>query len=424
MPSVVGIGLVRHDWRPIFELCREIQAGFKSGVRYPSRAEQQRAWELFSELNARVRETSTREREALSHRSKDHLDNLLYQCRGITYSPITDVVFFFDKTTADEVRSWGSALREVIRTFGECKHEMTREHKQIMSERIQQIKESHALFWGHYKEAHERTREQRRKEFEARTAERARKQREWELRQKEREQKQKEFEARKADRERKQREWEARQREREQKQKEWEARKREREQKQREWEARKAEQQREWESRQREREQKKKEWEERRAESERRKAEWEERKRNRGGGGGGRRGGGSRGTGGGCFITTAVCRSVGLDDDCALLDAFRDFRDHWLAKQEVGPRLIERYYEIAPRIVHIIDTRPDATDQYKRLWTDHLATIYLLIEAGCREQALTHYSAMVAEVEASFLEGDSERNAPRVCQEEGASRSP
>jgi hypothetical protein len=53
----------------------------------------------------------------------------------------------------------------------------------------------------------------------------------------------------------------------------------------------------------------------------------------------------------GCFITTACCEVLGLDDDCFELRSLRRYRDEVLAKQPEGTAAIERYYAQAPVIL-------------------------------------------------------------------------
>ncbi len=53
----------------------------------------------------------------------------------------------------------------------------------------------------------------------------------------------------------------------------------------------------------------------------------------------------------GCFITTACCQVLGLDDDCFELRSLRYYRDEVLAKQKGGTQAIARYYASAPRIL-------------------------------------------------------------------------
>jgi hypothetical protein len=54
---------------------------------------------------------------------------------------------------------------------------------------------------------------------------------------------------------------------------------------------------------------------------------------------------------GACFITTATCEVLGLDDDCFELAALRRYRDQVLAKRPGGQADIARYYELAPLIL-------------------------------------------------------------------------
>ncbi|HLO22998.1 MAG TPA: CFI-box-CTERM domain-containing protein [Methyloceanibacter sp.] len=60
---------------------------------------------------------------------------------------------------------------------------------------------------------------------------------------------------------------------------------------------------------------------------------------------------------GGCFITTACCETLGLDDDCFELAALRRYRDQVLAKRPGGKADIARYYELAPLILARIPER-------------------------------------------------------------------
>jgi hypothetical protein len=54
---------------------------------------------------------------------------------------------------------------------------------------------------------------------------------------------------------------------------------------------------------------------------------------------------------GACFITTAACEVLGLDDDCFELTALRRYRDQVLAKRTGGEKEIARYYDLAPLIL-------------------------------------------------------------------------
>jgi predicted GTPase len=96
-----------------------------------------------------------------------------------------------------------------------------------------------------------------------------------------------------------------------------------------------------------------------------------------------------------CFITTATCKTLGKSDDCYELGAFRSFRDNWLVKQPDGQELVAEYYEIAPKIVSIIDKKPQKAGIYRSIWEDHLAKCLADIETGEYAECKKKYTAMV-----------------------------
>ena len=62
-----------------------------------------------------------------------------------------------------------------------------------------------------------------------------------------------------------------------------------------------------------------------------------------------------RGSGsGGCFLTTVCCEERGLPDDCYELTQMRRYRDEVLNQSDVGRKIVQFYYEEAPRIVEQI----------------------------------------------------------------------
>jgi hypothetical protein len=69
---------------------------------------------------------------------------------------------------------------------------------------------------------------------------------------------------------------------------------------------------------------------------------------------------------GGCFITTATCEVLGLDDDCFELAALRRYRDRVLALRPGGQADIARYYRLAPVILACM---PERTRRARLLFT-------------------------------------------------------
>ncbi len=71
---------------------------------------------------------------------------------------------------------------------------------------------------------------------------------------------------------------------------------------------------------------------------------------------------------GGCFISTAVCTSLGRPDDCEELVALRAFRDNHLLHSPVGSILVRDYYAFAPRVVGEISRRDDQRVIYSQIY--------------------------------------------------------
>lgn len=104
-----------------------------------------------------------------------------------------------------------------------------------------------------------------------------------------------------------------------------------------------------------------------------------------------------------CFITTAVCESLGKEDDCYELNAFRNFRDTWLTNAPGGERKIQEYYLYAPILVQKIDQRPDRTAIYEGIWQRWLRPCLKELEAGEPEVCAHTYEDMVLRLEQVFL---------------------
>lgn len=106
---------------------------------------------------------------------------------------------------------------------------------------------------------------------------------------------------------------------------------------------------------------------------------------------------------GGCFITTAVCGSLGKADDCAELTAFRNFRDNWLAYQPDGRELVDEYYRVAPEIVRAIDARADSAEIYRAIWAEYLSPCYELIRRGRYAACRRKYVEMMRALEVRVI---------------------
>lgn len=104
-----------------------------------------------------------------------------------------------------------------------------------------------------------------------------------------------------------------------------------------------------------------------------------------------------------CFITTAVCRSLGKPDDCAELTAFRAFRDGYLTACPDGPALIRAYYDLAPAVVTAIDVADDPKAVYPAIWSKYLCPCYEALGREAFGLCKDLYTAMVRDLCRKYL---------------------
>ena len=96
----------------------------------------------------------------------------------------------------------------------------------------------------------------------------------------------------------------------------------------------------------------------------------------------------------GCFITTACCETIGLDDDCFELRALRRYRDHVLVRRTGGAADVRMYYEIAP----VILARLPAQERKLRLsavYARHILPAALAARLGLNSLAYRLYWSML-----------------------------
>ena len=109
---------------------------------------------------------------------------------------------------------------------------------------------------------------------------------------------------------------------------------------------------------------------------------------------------------GGCYLTSACTAARGLPDDCHELQILRRFRDEWLKKQPDGILLIARYYEIAPKIVAVIDALEDKLDVYEGIYQELVLPCVKMIEEDNFQSALALYREYTLRLEEKYCEGE------------------
>lgn len=104
-----------------------------------------------------------------------------------------------------------------------------------------------------------------------------------------------------------------------------------------------------------------------------------------------------------CYITTAVCESRNLPDDCYELETLREYRDEYLMKTEAGKQLVEEYYDIAPALVMRIDMHSDSRTIYDGIYEDYLMPCISCIEDNQMEACRDRYVTMVHDLQERYL---------------------
>lgn len=104
-----------------------------------------------------------------------------------------------------------------------------------------------------------------------------------------------------------------------------------------------------------------------------------------------------------CYITTAVCTSLGKGTDCYELSVLKRYRDEQLETTKEGHELVEEYYNIAPTIVKRMEKQPDKERIYRELYEDYLLPCIHEIENQEYEACQDRYQEMVLELKRQYL---------------------
>ncbi len=104
-----------------------------------------------------------------------------------------------------------------------------------------------------------------------------------------------------------------------------------------------------------------------------------------------------------CYITTAVCDSLGREDDCYELTLLRSYRDGYLSSLEHGEEMIRSYYDLAPTIVKHIDAQKNAKEIYQSVYEAYIRPCIRLIENGENEKCARKYIQMVQDMKTRYF---------------------
>ena len=106
-----------------------------------------------------------------------------------------------------------------------------------------------------------------------------------------------------------------------------------------------------------------------------------------------------KGSGGGCYLTTACVNHKGLPDDCYELETLRHYRDTYLKTFDGGRKDVQDYYRVAPGMVAAINKRPDKDDILEHIYSDLVLPMVNLVENKKYAEAHYFYRDYVAKLE-------------------------
>ncbi len=104
-----------------------------------------------------------------------------------------------------------------------------------------------------------------------------------------------------------------------------------------------------------------------------------------------------------CYVTTAVCDSLGKGRDCYEINLLKNYRDSYLMETEEGSRLVNEYYDIAPTIVNRINKLEESQDIYKNIYDTYINPCIRLIENGDNEGTKELYVTMTRELQSKYF---------------------
>ncbi len=148
--SLLGAGRVvadifssRSRTKQLWDEAKEIQEGFNSRPRFPSRASREECWKRFQEARSALADASRGEREGRQNTSRQHRDHILSLIREARVHGNTGS----GRDGADYLRDAGRKLAHAGAYFKDHKHAMLGEDKKECSEAFQEVRDDHTARW-------------------------------------------------------------------------------------------------------------------------------------------------------------------------------------------------------------------------------------------------------------------------------------
>ena len=103
-----------------------------------------------------------------------------------------------------------------------------------------------------------------------------------------------------------------------------------------------------------------------------------------------------------CFLTSACVEYLGKPDDCEELTSLRSFRDGYMKSIKGGEELVKEYYEVAPKIVEVIEKSEKKNEYYSYIYTVIEKCVHLIAQ-GDNEKTLEEYKKMVVTLQKELI---------------------
>lgn len=104
-----------------------------------------------------------------------------------------------------------------------------------------------------------------------------------------------------------------------------------------------------------------------------------------------------------CYVTTAVCQSLGKDDACEEIRLLKDYRDTYLILEPDGKELIETYYDIAPTIVNRINKCENSEAIYRDIYINYIYPCVCFIQSRRLKDCKELYVKMMYNLKSNYM---------------------
>ena len=104
-----------------------------------------------------------------------------------------------------------------------------------------------------------------------------------------------------------------------------------------------------------------------------------------------------------CYVTTAVCKSLGKNENCEEIRLLKNYRDTYLINESDGKELIDRYYDIAPTIVNRINKCDDSDIIYEQIYKNYISPCINFIEADRMTECKDLYVKMMHNLNDKYM---------------------